>query len=153
NRRKRNAAQTVPDCNLQAASVGAREQLGLVLVAAAPDRANRVDNVSCSEVAAGGDDGVADGTASNAPALLIDAWAALGVNGAVRAGALVEPPVCSGYDCIGLLVGDVAGDETQRCLSDHGLGGHSRNIQSRRTKDRHDVSIVARLEQLFLRAA
>src|SRR5262249_27026475 len=102
NGRKRNAAQAVLDCNLQAASVGARQQLWLVLVAAAPARANRVDNVSCSEVAAGGDDCVADGTTSNASALLINAWAALGMNGAVSACALVEPPVCGGNDCIGL---------------------------------------------------
>src|SRR5262249_10524792 len=76
---------------------------------------------------------VADGTTSNASALLIDAWAALGVNGAVSACALVEPPVCGGDDCIGLLVGDVAGDEPQRCLSDYCLGGHSRDVPSRRT--------------------
>src|SRR5437016_8619401 len=66
---------------------------------------------------AGGDDGVADGTTSNASALLIDAWAALGVNGAVSACALVEPPVCGGDACVVLLVGDVAGEEPQRCLS------------------------------------
>src|SRR5213078_4568168 len=113
NGRKRNGAQAMPDGDLQAASVGARQQLRLMLVAAAPDRADRVDDVSRSEVAPGGDDGVADGTTSDASALLVDAWAALGVDGAVGACALVEPPVCGGDDRVGLLVGDVAGDEPQ----------------------------------------
>src|SRR5215472_4690126 len=108
NRRKRDAAQGVLDRNLQAASVGARQQLRLVLIAAAPDRANRVDDVSRSEVAAGSNDRIADGTTSDASALLVNPRSALGVNRAISARALVEPPVRGCDNCIGVLVRDVA---------------------------------------------
>src|SRR5262249_22099609 len=121
------AAHAVLDCNLQAASVGAREQLWFVLVAAAPDRANCVNHVSRSEVTTGGDDCVADRTTSDAPTLLVNARAALGVNRAISACALIEPPVSGGDDRISVLFGDVPGDEPQRRLSDFGLHWHGRD--------------------------
>src|SRR5262249_1895282 len=124
NGRKRKAAQALLDCNLQTASVGARQQLRLVLIAAAPDRANRVDDVSRSEVAAGSNDRVADGTTADASALLVNPRSAFGVNRAIRARALVEPPVRGGDNCIGVLVRDVACNKSQGRLSDCRLHRH-----------------------------
>src|SRR4051812_24339033 len=84
----------MPDGDLQTASGGARRQLRLLLSAAAPDRADRVDDVPRPEVAAGSNDRVADGTTSDASALLGNPRPALGVNGASSARALVsEPPI------------------------------------------------------------
>src|SRR5437016_3291475 len=64
NGRNRNAAQAVLGCDLQAATVGTRQQLWLMLIATSPDRADSMNHMSCFEVASAGDDGVADGTAA-----------------------------------------------------------------------------------------
>jgi hypothetical protein len=118
-----------------------------VLVTAAPDWADGVDDVPRSELAAGGDDGITDGTTSDTPTLLVNAWAALGVNSAISARALVEPPVRGGDNCIGVLVRDVARDEAQRRLSDFGLRGHGRGAPSRlTTKLRHSRRKTSDLE-------
>src|SRR5262245_45823952 len=121
------------DCDRRAASVGARQQLRLVLLAAAPDRANRVDDVPRSEVAAGSNDRVADGATTDASALLVNPRSALGVNRAIRARALVEPPVRGGDNCIGVLVRDVACNKSQGRLSDFRLHRHRRDPPSRLT--------------------
>src|SRR5262249_32652306 len=96
----------------------------LVLSAAAPDRANRVDDVPRFEVAAGRNDRVANGTTSDALALLVNPRSALGVNRAIRARALVEPPVRGGGHGIGVVVRDVAGNQAQGRLSDLSLHRH-----------------------------
>src|SRR5262249_3853452 len=111
-------------CNLQTASVGARQQLRLVLIAAAPDRANRVDDVPRSEVAAGSNDRVADGTTSDASALLVNPRSALRVNRATTARGLVETPLRGCDNCTGVLVRDVACNKSQGRLSDFSLHWH-----------------------------
>ena len=103
--------QAVLGGDLQTAAVGAGQQLRLLLVATAPDRADRVDDVSRLEIAPGGDDRIADRAPADASALLVDARATLRVDGAVGARALVEPPVRGRHDGIGVLVCDVARDE------------------------------------------
>jgi len=72
-----------------------------------------VDDVPGLQVAAGRDDGVANGAAADTAALLVYRRAAFRVNGAVSAGSLVQSPVRGGHDRIGVLVGDVADDEGQ----------------------------------------
>ena len=59
-----------------------------------------------------------------------DPGTALGMNRAVRAGALVETPVRGGDYGFGVLVSDVAGDETQLGFTDDLL--HCRSGRSGR---------------------
>src|SRR6266480_4639773 len=77
-----------------------------------------MNNVAGLQVTSSGDDCISDGATPNTPTLLINFRAAFGVDGSVCAIAFVEAPVCSGDDRIRVLIGNIAGDETQCCLSD-----------------------------------
>lgn len=114
--------------DLKAPSVGAREKLRLMFVATLPDGANGVNDVAGFEVTSGGDDGVADGATADFEAFFVNLRTAFGVDGAVGAVAFVQAPVGGGDDGVGVLFGDVAGDEAQSCFSDFGFHGGLVNL-------------------------
>ena len=75
------------------------------------------------EIAAGCDDRVADGAAPDPTALFVNCRTAFAVNCAVRTYTLVQPPVRSGHDRVGVLVGNVTGHKAQRRFADSLLHG------------------------------
>src|SRR5262245_20237531 len=90
-----------------------------------------MNDVSRLEVSASRDDRIADRTAPDAPALLINLRAAFRVNRTVGARAFVEPPVRRCDNRLGVLFGDVSGDKPQCRLSDSRLRGHAQYKQGR----------------------
>jgi hypothetical protein len=82
-----------------------------MLIATSPDWADSMNHMSGFEVASAADDGVADGTAADSLALLVNLRTALRVNGAICAHALVKSPVSGGDNGVGVLLSDVADNE------------------------------------------
>src|SRR5207244_10428482 len=115
--RNRDVAQTVLGGDLQAPPVGACQQLWLMLVAPSPNRSHSMNNVTRLQVPSCRNDRITNGTTTNMPTLLINPRSAFGVDSPVCTAALVQPPVCGGDNRIGILVGDVTGDETKHGLS------------------------------------
>ena len=101
-----------------------------MLIATSPDWADSMNHMSCCEVASRGDDSVADRTAADSPALLINLRAAFRVNGAICAHALVQSPVSGGDDGVSVLLSDVADNEAQCCFPDCCLCGHAKDALS-----------------------
>ena len=97
-----------------------------MLIATSPDWADSMNHMTCFEVASAGDDGVADGTAADSLALLVNLRTALRVNGAICAHALVKSPVSGGDNGVSVLLSDVADNEAQCCLPDCCLCGHAK---------------------------
>src|SRR5690242_16649057 len=100
-------------CYFQAAAISTGQQIWLILIATMPNRAYGMNDMSGLEVSTGRDDGITDGTAANLATFLVNRRASLAVYRAVRAHALVQPPVCSSHDCVGILVSYVAGHKMQ----------------------------------------
>src|SRR6188472_1569537 len=88
-------------------AIAGREQLLLALVAAAPDRPHRVDDVSGLEAIAAGDLGGAGLAAAQRPALGQKLAARRAMNGAVNAAAAEQRPVGGVDDGIDVERGDV----------------------------------------------
>jgi hypothetical protein len=104
---ERNAAQVVTRCDLQASTIGARQQLRFALVTTTPNRTNSMNDVPSFEISPSRDNRIADGTASYFPASFINLRSTFCVNGAVRARSLIEPPMRGGDNCVGLLVRNI----------------------------------------------
>jgi len=89
-----------------------------------------MDHVSRFEIAAGSDDSITNRTAADALALLVYLGAALRVDGAVCAHALIESPMSSSNHSVRVLLGDVADYKAQGRLSDCCLCGHGGHVLS-----------------------
>jgi len=103
-----------------------------MLVPTSPDWANCMDDVSCFKVASGGDDGIADGTTTDALTFFINLGATFGVDSAIRAIALVQTPMCGSHNSISILNRNIASNETQCCLPDFSL---HQQVCNKRLKD------------------
>src|ERR1700722_7762602 len=123
--RNRNAVPAIFCSELQAAAIRAREQFGFMFITTTPNWTDRMNNILCFQVAAGGDDRIANRATADAAAFLVNSRAAFRVNRAVRARALVQSPMRRRDYRICILVRDVAGHEPQFCISDYCLFSHA----------------------------
>jgi hypothetical protein len=104
--------------DLQAAPVGTRQQLWLILIATTPDGADRMNDVSRLEIAPGGDNCVTNRTPADTPTLFVNLGTTFRMDGAIGAIAPVESPMRRCDDSFCILLCNVAGNQSQRCLSD-----------------------------------
>jgi len=101
-RRKGNTAKFIGNRQIERSAVAAGKQGRLILTAAAPDRADRVNNVFCRQVEAGGDFCIAGVSAAESPADLQQIRAGSAVNRPVNSATAEQAAVRSIYDSIDL---------------------------------------------------
>jgi hypothetical protein len=86
-----------------------------------PDGMNHMPSL---QIATGCDDGIANWTAIDLPAFLVYLRPTFGVNGSVGAGTFVEPPMSGGDHRIRILLGNIAGHQTQDRFSNSRFSRH-----------------------------
>src|SRR5262249_41965252 len=110
-RRKRNRAEAVLLGQREAALITACQQVVLVVFAAVPDRADRMDYVFRRQLVAFGDAGVASGTAAQLAALFQEPRPGGPVDRAIDAAAAQERFVRRVHNRVHFLLCDVALDD------------------------------------------